>query len=133
METPLFSVYDLRSKTYGVPWTVANDEMAAREFAASVRADNSKFGRFPEDFELWRIGKWDDLLGAVSNEDMTRLHRATEFVVKSDAVLPATVLQAMDALGTRMNLLLQKQLEFEAQQSARLAAKSFWARFREAF
>jgi len=58
-----YSVYDLKAGAFAPPFFVVNDQVAVRVFAAAQTDPSHPMSRFPEDFQLHRIGEFDDETG----------------------------------------------------------------------
>jgi len=54
----VYSVYDIKSETYGDPVIFDNDVAAARAFEGAVNDGKSLFSQFPNDFKLVYVGQW---------------------------------------------------------------------------
>lgn len=61
----IFSVYDGKSKAFARPFFSFNVSTATRELQASVREGGSLLSKFPDDFQLWHIGTFNDEVGSV--------------------------------------------------------------------
>lgn len=75
----VYAIFDLAAQTYGNPFYMANNAIAIRTFHNEVkRADDTNvMYTNPADFELWRIGIWDNEQGNFLN-DKERIARATD-------------------------------------------------------
>lgn len=62
----LFSVYDKRTETYGDPFAVAHAEIAVRGFEEASRTQGSFLQKNPLDYQLCKIGTFDQETGAVT-------------------------------------------------------------------
>lgn len=60
MGTGVFSVYDSKAESYLPPFFARNRASAIRSFTAAVLDPGSDLNRFPEDYVLFDLGKWDD-------------------------------------------------------------------------
>ncbi len=59
MKQRLYSIYDMRSKTYGIPFVAVNDDIAKRTVAStllSVPPTHLMFA-FASDYELYYLGE----------------------------------------------------------------------------
>lgn len=65
MKTEAFSVYDEKSKAFGVPFFAVNSGVATRMFTDLVNDPKSTPFRYPTDFSLYHVGEFDDFLGAL--------------------------------------------------------------------
>lgn len=56
----VYSVYDNKSKSYGPLFAVGHDAVATREFGAVMSQPDCPFVKYPDDFELHRLGEFND-------------------------------------------------------------------------
>lgn len=62
----LYSIKDVKG-AYSEPFTALNDSIAARNVKTLVNGQKgSQYALYPEDFELWVIGDYDELIGLVT-------------------------------------------------------------------
>lgn len=61
----LYSIRD-RKVNYNTPFEAKNDTVARRSFDATRKAENSMIGMYPEDYELWLIGYFDEEKGTIN-------------------------------------------------------------------
>jgi len=73
----LCSVLDLATQTYGRPFPVHHARQAMRSFSDEVNNPESEISRHAEDYELWRVGEFEDATGALTYE-LERLVRASD-------------------------------------------------------
>lgn len=65
----LYSVYDRKSKTYATPFTEIADGTAIRAMQDLIANNqNHPFARYPEDFELVRVGSFNEIDGSISED-----------------------------------------------------------------
>ncbi|AZL82684.1 nonstructural protein [Apis mellifera associated microvirus 20] len=55
-----FTVFDSKSKSYNTPWFARSKPEAERNFVQLVKDEKSMVNQFPEDFDLFYIGTYDD-------------------------------------------------------------------------
>lgn len=55
----LYAVKDNKASAYLEPFTCANDAVASRAFAQRCNDSNTVFYKFPQDFDLYEIGTYD--------------------------------------------------------------------------
>ena len=60
MKTNMYTVYDKKAEVYTPPFQAINDEVAQRLMMNCVNNPEHNFGLNPEDYQLLRIGKFDD-------------------------------------------------------------------------
>lgn len=64
MKTRAYSIYDKKSQIYGKPFYFFKDGEALRAFRGSVQNEKeSQLSEFPEDFELFYTGTFDQQKG----------------------------------------------------------------------
>lgn len=66
MITQVFSIFDVKAKSFGVPFYATNKELAMRNVAAVVNDGSEQSGmlsKFPEDFVLYHVASFDDEQG----------------------------------------------------------------------
>lgn len=56
----LYAMYDVKARSYGPIFSVGHDAVAVREFGAACGAQGSVLFSYPDDFELHRVGSFDD-------------------------------------------------------------------------
>ena len=67
MKRNLYSVYDNVSELYADPFTDANDGTAIRKIQdLFIQQADHIFVRHPDNFELQRVGEWDEQKGEAS-------------------------------------------------------------------
>lgn len=63
MKQNVIAVYDKKIGLYGSPFYVRHNGEAIREWDIIRRDTNKKFGKNPEDFDLYQIAVYDDETG----------------------------------------------------------------------
>lgn len=56
----IFTIYDAKAAAYLPPFILPRVEMARRTFSDCVNSADHQFGIHPEDYTLFRLGKFDD-------------------------------------------------------------------------
>lgn len=69
----LYSLLDRKLREFGVVLTAQNDETMLRELHSNLKGRESTQGKYPEDFDLYRIGEVDVETGVVGGENPPRL------------------------------------------------------------
>lgn len=59
----IYSVRDTKALAFGVPIFVPHEVVATRAFVEECRNPNSQLSRYPEDYELYKLGTFDDEYG----------------------------------------------------------------------
>ena len=80
MKVNLYAIFDTASKVYDGPFPALTDEVAIRDFTNISMNKESKVGRNPEHFLLYRVGTWDDAVGECNSEGYEVLAKAIEVV-----------------------------------------------------
>lgn len=91
MISKMYSVYDVKSKLYQVPFHSHNDGHAIRCFTDMVRHEKSHLSRYPEDFILFNVGSFDDESGVISP-----LSRPIQIIVASECVVKTQLKEGLD-------------------------------------
>lgn len=76
------SVYDNKAKLWATPFYAHSEVTALRDFLGAAKAAGSAIAQFPADYELWKIGGWDDQKGDLLIYEHTYLGRADDLVSK---------------------------------------------------
>lgn len=53
----MYTIYDVKSEAYGLPFFAINDSVAVR--IVSQSAEDSELGKWPEDFMVCRLGEYN--------------------------------------------------------------------------
>nr|WAE43581.1 MAG: nonstructural protein [Microviridae sp.] len=61
----LYSIYDKVSGSFMQPVSVPTDGVAVRSCRDSLAQQNSPFRAHPADYELYKLGSWDDTTGTL--------------------------------------------------------------------
>lgn len=65
MNLNVYSVYDLKAKAFLTPFFLPQDAMAVRALIDAVGDPGHQFAKHPEDYQLFRLGSFDDGLGVL--------------------------------------------------------------------
>lgn len=68
MRLNAYTIYDSAAKAHQRPFFVGQDGEAMRAFQDLVNDEKHPVGMHPEHYSLFRIGTFDDNLGAMSDE-----------------------------------------------------------------
>lgn len=80
MVTKMFTVFDSKSKAFGVPFFMPTVGMALRAFKDLASDPQTLLYRHPDDFSLYQIGEYDDANATVTNKTpLQMLAVASEF------------------------------------------------------
>jgi len=61
----LYSIYDNKMEIYMPPFPANNARHAMRKCSEIFTQPNSVFLNYPEDFQVWEIGEYDDKTGVI--------------------------------------------------------------------
>lgn len=75
----MVAVRDVKTGAFAAPIGVPHAALALRSFEQEVRSAESPVGKYPADFELWKVGEFDVESGAFAN-GQARLATGTDFV-----------------------------------------------------
>lgn len=67
MKKPVIAVYDKKIGLFDQPFIVRHNGEAIREWDIVRKDDKTKFGKNPEDFDLFQIGSYDEVTGTIEN------------------------------------------------------------------
>lgn len=65
MLVQIFSVYDIKSKSFGQPFYSLTRGTAIRSFTDLVNDPQTSINKYPDDFTLFEIGTFDDNSGEI--------------------------------------------------------------------
>lgn len=65
----MYAVYDLKAESFSQPFFAVNDAVASRIFVDGVRDPEVPVGRNPGDYQLMRVGVWNQDKGLVAGTD----------------------------------------------------------------
>lgn len=80
MNDSIFSVYDAAAGAYLHPFFAPTVEFALRNFRQAVNTPDHQFAKFPEDYTLFLIGRFDQSTGQLTPLEPTSLGVALTFV-----------------------------------------------------
>lgn len=63
----VIAVYDKKTALYDAPFSVRHIGEAIREWETITKDPKTKFGKNPEDFDLFQISEYDDTTGQFQN------------------------------------------------------------------
>lgn len=66
----IFSVYDVKAKTFSTPFFSVNRQTALRDFHRATNDPQSDLHNFPEDYTLHDLGTFDDQSGSIACHPM---------------------------------------------------------------
>ena len=71
-EAYCYCVLDRKAGVFNTPYFLINDAVAVRQLNILVNDKSSMIGKFPEDYILYCVGKFDMLKGKLVAEDFPR-------------------------------------------------------------
>lgn len=86
MELKIFTVYDSKTEAYMPPFFMQSTGQAMRSFEDTINHEKEHvFGKHPEDFTLFELGKFDDQTSTFNlHKTSLPLAKAIELCIKSD-------------------------------------------------
>lgn len=78
----LYAVYDEKAQAFMSPFQNTNDGMAIRSFIQACQNPEVPFSKYPLDYTLFRVGKYDDEKAVFTNEEP----KAQQLLTASDAI-----------------------------------------------
>jgi len=69
MQLKMYSVRDSKAETFHPPFYKRTHGEAERDFQALAHDEKSQVSKFPEDFDLYWVGSYDELSGKVNGLD----------------------------------------------------------------
>lgn len=69
----IYSIFDVKAKTHGAPFTVLNDDVALRVVDHFLQAPDTDYRRYPDDFVVYHLGTFDTDSGLVVAAASSRL------------------------------------------------------------
>lgn len=61
MSNQIFAIRDVKVSSYHTPFFTQNEIMAVRNLTAYLTNENSIISQFPEDYELFHLGSFDEI------------------------------------------------------------------------
>ncbi|AXH78010.1 MAG: nonstructural protein [Microviridae sp.] len=66
MQLKVFSIRDTKAETYNMPFYQKSHGEAERSFKALTTDESSMISKYPEDFDLYFLGTYDDQTGQLT-------------------------------------------------------------------
>lgn len=79
----IFSIYDTKAEYWSTPAFIRTDAEARRMFSGLVQDPQNPIGAHPEDYILYRLGKWDPEKGVITPEPGVAIAMGIEFITKT--------------------------------------------------
>ena len=80
-EVNLFTIYDLKSKTYFDPLFFTNKDDLDAYLKFLVNDSKNEVSKYPNDFILYEMGHFDSNTGLISLKKLTPLHSLADFKI----------------------------------------------------
>ena len=68
MEIKVYAIKDVKAGTFNQPFLQPTHGTAERSFQELVRDPQSFVSKYPEDYDLYFLGSFDDLTGGIKSE-----------------------------------------------------------------
>jgi hypothetical protein len=85
MQTKLYTIRDSKGEFYGPPFTQKTHGEAERSFHTLTNDPKSNVNQYPEDFDLYYLGEYDDISGKIKPND------TPQHIVKAVSVKTAQI------------------------------------------
>lgn len=69
MKVNVYAVFDSKACVFQAPFTFSTDGQALRAFENAARSEGTAVGQNPEDYSLFRIGRFDDASGMLEPDN----------------------------------------------------------------
>lgn len=69
MQLKVFAIRDTKSEMYGQPFFQHSAGEAERSFKTLVNDEKSLQNKYPEDYDLYELGTYDDTVGKIIGHD----------------------------------------------------------------
>lgn len=95
MELYVYAIFDRKAQIYSQPFFTPNEAVAVRMLRGMVREPGTQIHQSPEDFTLYALGRYNDLLGMFdcSKEPVPVVNALQLQGPRSQAALNAEMLQ----------------------------------------
>lgn len=84
MTKKIYSVYDQKAEVFHSPFYLTTHGEAERQFQTAVNDPKTQFSVYPEDFDLYYLGEYDDNKGQFVNlkKSPEHMHKAISLLRK---------------------------------------------------
>lgn len=80
MKIQFYCIRDIKSNTFNRPFGGLTVEQVKRSIYSSIAQGNSEIAQFPEDFEFYFIGEFDDQTGFITGQQPVMICNCREIV-----------------------------------------------------
>lgn len=74
----LYSIYDKAAGAFCAPFQMLTDAQALRAFESNLANPQTNIHQFPEDYDLYFVGQFDDNSGELQYEDPSKIASGLE-------------------------------------------------------
>ncbi len=82
MKLNIYMVHDQKANAYLPPFFLPEDGMAHRTFGDCCNDVEHQFGKHPEDYTLFKLGEFDDLVGQIKSDTKISLGNGIEYLFR---------------------------------------------------
>lgn len=75
----VYSIRDAATEAFSPPIIVRAQGEAIRMFVDEAQNPDSRIKKHPQDFDLYKVGEWDDQTGELSGQKPERVARAQDY------------------------------------------------------
>ncbi len=85
MQIQIYAIFDTKVGSFQAPFFMHNDAVAKRSVSSLLMDPNAPVAQHPEDYALFSIGTYDDIIGLVTGESspifVCQLRELVEWIV----------------------------------------------------
>lgn len=81
MKVNIYSIKDTKLGKFAQPFNAPNDAIAKRMLNSTIKAGGNNIADYPEDFQLFKLGQYDEETGELTTENKF-IANATEFKIR---------------------------------------------------
>lgn len=96
MMLQMYSIYDSKAEVYNTPFFSKTHGEAERSFKTLTNDPKSQVNQYPEDFDLYHIGEYDDNKGITKSLDTPKHILKAISVLRKEAEAPSQIAQLPD-------------------------------------
>jgi hypothetical protein len=82
-ELKMYAIFDVKAELFHAPHFIKSDGVAIRSFSTACEDEKTDFWKYPEDFSLYCIGKFNTETGELFPAVPRQIANASEFVDKT--------------------------------------------------
>lgn len=76
MQINMYSIFDVASETFGQPFLMNTDTLAARSFYEASQNPSTPIHKYPQEYVLYKVGSFDEDEGMLHPQEPKRLMSA---------------------------------------------------------